>query len=37
MFKKIAEVISLFIWVREAALIARSHRPEDVKRYVLAA
>jgi|RhiMethySRZTD1v2_1073278.scaffolds.fasta_scaffold545458_2 hypothetical protein len=37
MFNKIVELVSLFIWVRDAALIARRLRPEDAKRYVLAA
>ena len=36
-FKKIIEVISFFVWIRDMALIARSGRLEDVKRFVLAA
>jgi hypothetical protein len=37
MVKKIVELIAFFMWVREAALIARHGHLEDVKRYVLAA
>jgi hypothetical protein len=37
MIKKIVELISFFVWVREVAMIARRSRLEDVKRYVLAA
>lgn len=36
MIKKIIDLLSLFAWAREVALIAQKRPLEDVKRYVLA-
>jgi hypothetical protein len=35
MLNRILQAISLFLSIRDAALIARRRRPEDVRRFVL--